>query len=76
MAPEGPTVVLLGSKGDVNERFLGFYADAHVEWFGIGEPLVGGSPKRSFFVTELDYKDTTTEGIKLGRLLEPLEEGD
>ena len=72
MAPGGPTVALRGSKGEVNEWFLGFHADAHVEWFGSGEPLVGGSRRRAFFIAELEYPETK-EGIALGRLLKPLE---
>lgn len=70
VAPGGPTVALRGSRGDVNEHFLGFHADVHVEWFDSGEPMVGASRRRGFFIAELNYPDTT-RGLALGDLLKP-----
>lgn len=70
VAPGGPTVALRGSKGEVNQQFLGFHADVHVEWFNSGEPLVGGSRRRGFFIAELAYP-ATTGGLALGSLQKP-----
>lgn len=70
VAPGGPTVALRGSRGEVNQQFLGFHADVHVEWFNSGEPLVGASRRRGFFIAELDYPDTT-QGLAVGELLKP-----
>ncbi|ETN45909.1 uncharacterized protein HMPREF1541_00090 [Cyphellophora europaea CBS 101466] len=71
VAPGGPNVALRGCKGEVNQRWLAFHADVHVEWFGSGEPMVGASRRRGFFIAELEYPDTT-EGLELGKLLKPL----
>ena len=54
-----------------SQRWLAFHADVHVEWFGSGEPMVGASRRRGFFIAELEYPDTT-EGLELGKLLKPL----
>lgn len=70
VAPGGPTVALQGSNGQVNPRWLGFHADAHVEWFGSGEPMVGASRRRAFFIAELEYP-ATGERLTLGNLLKP-----
>jgi hypothetical protein len=69
-SPGGPTVALIGSKGKVNPSWLGFHADAHLEWFDSGEPLVGGSRRRAFFMADL-IASSPAEGLTLGSLVRP-----